>query len=92
MQDTWRGFQQQYPSQLAAAQAAAAAGGGLFGASFAGPPSAAQHQQQQQQQQARQGVQQLERGAAADLDEQYWQQLLLDRWVKGATVPCIAEA
>ncbi|WIA15935.1 hypothetical protein OEZ85_012679 [Tetradesmus obliquus] len=75
MRDTWIGFQQQYPTQLAAAQAAAAAGGGLFAAdAAAGLLSAAAAGQQQQL-----GVQQSSAaGAAATLDEQYWQQLLRD--------------
>ncbi|KAF6260775.1 kinase-like domain-containing protein [Scenedesmus sp. NREL 46B-D3] len=39
MQDTWCGFQQLYPSQLAAAQASAAAGTGLFAAQAAASSS-----------------------------------------------------
>jgi hypothetical protein len=69
MQDTWCEFRQLYPSQLAAAKEAAAAGTGLFAANAASAAAVA----------ARQGVRQAAGNPLPDLDEQYWQQLLLDR-------------
>jgi hypothetical protein len=69
MQDTWCEFQQLYPSQLAAAQEAAAAGAGLFAADAASAVAVA----------AGQEVRQAAAKQLPDLNEQYWQQLLLDR-------------
>jgi hypothetical protein len=70
MQDTWCELQHLYPHQLAAAQEAAADGSGLFAADAAIAAAAGAAARQQ----AQQDVQQV-----APRDEQYWQQLLLDR-------------